>query len=543
MKRTLVAALVLVGLGLLAPAAQAQTGTARGRVLDSQGQPLADAKVLIEFLGGVTRKFEVKSNKKGEFMQVGMQPGQYRFTASKEGYQPSTSETRIGLGDPTPVPDFKLATMAEAKAAGANAPEAEALRGSFQKAVELHSAGKLDEAEAAYKAILEKSPDVVEVYQNLGSIYLAKKDYPAAETSLQKGLELRPDSTRPHDAARPRLPGIGPGRQGDRARREVGGRQPAGREGPVQPRHLPAEREQERGGDRRLRGRDQGRSQRRRGVLPPGSAQDRAGQGPRGDREPREVPEPEPHRRAERRHGAGTAEGPQEVIAERVAAVRERIARAAERARRSPSDVRLVAVSKTQPVEAVREAFAAGVRDFGENRVQEAEPKIAASADLVAAGARWHLVGHLQSNKARRAGALFELVQSIDSLELAERLARVGEEAGRPLRGLIEVDLAGEATKFGLPEAALAPALQALRGKGGLRLEGLMVLPPLVDDKDAVRPYFRRLRELRDRALGEGLLAAGELSMGMSHDFETAIEEGATLVRVGTAIFGERRAV
>ena len=230
------------------------------------------------------------------------------------------------------------------------------------------------------------------------------------------------------------------------------------------------------------------------------------------------------------------------MIAERVAAVRERIARAAERAHRSPSDVRLVAISKTQPIEAVREAFAAGVRDFGENRVQEAEPKIAASADLVAAGARWHLVGHLQSNKARRAGALFELVQSIDSLELAERLARVGEEAGRPLRGLIEVDLAGEATKFGLPEAALAPALQALRGRGGLRLEGLMVLPPLFDDKDAVRPYFRRLRELRDRALGEGLLAAGELSMGMSHDFETAIEEGATLVRVGTAIFGERRA-
>jgi PLP dependent protein len=230
------------------------------------------------------------------------------------------------------------------------------------------------------------------------------------------------------------------------------------------------------------------------------------------------------------------------VIAERVAAVRERIARAAERAHRSSSDVRLVAISKTQPVEAVREAFAAGVRDFGENRVQEAEPKIAASADLVAAGARWHLVGHLQSNKARRAGALFELVQSIDSLELAERLARVGEEAGRPLRGLVEVDLAGEASKFGLPEAELAPALQALRGCSGLRLEGLMVLPPLVDDPDAVRPYFRRLRELRDRALDDGLLAAGELSMGMSHDFETAIEEGATLVRVGTAIFGERRA-
>jgi len=229
------------------------------------------------------------------------------------------------------------------------------------------------------------------------------------------------------------------------------------------------------------------------------------------------------------------------VIAERVAAVRERIARAADRARRSPGDVRLVAVSKTQPVEAVREAFAAGVRDFGENRVQEAEPKIAASADLSAAGARWHLVGHLQSNKARRAAGLFELVQSIDSLDLAQRMARVGEETGRPVRGLVEVDLAGESSKFGLPEAELVAALGVLRGQVGLRLEGLMVLPPLHDDLEAVRPYFRRLRELRDRALGEGLLAAGELSMGMSHDFEAAIEEGATLVRVGTAIFGERR--
>jgi pyridoxal phosphate enzyme (YggS family) len=229
------------------------------------------------------------------------------------------------------------------------------------------------------------------------------------------------------------------------------------------------------------------------------------------------------------------------VIAERVAAVRERIARAAERASRPPEWVRLVAVSKTHPVEAVREAFAAGVRDFGENRVQEAEPKIAATSDLAAAGARWHLVGHLQSNKARRAAGLFALVQSIDSVELALRLARAAGEAGRTLGGLVEVDLAGEQSKFGLPEAELLQALAALRGEPGLRLDGLMVLPPLVEDPEAVRPYFRRLRALRDRALGEGLLAAGELSMGMSHDFEAAVEEGATIVRVGTAIFGERQ--
>jgi len=194
MKRTLIAAFLLVGLGLVTPKAQAQTGTARGKVMDAQGQPIADAKVLIEFQGGVTRKFEVKTNKKGEFMQVGMQPGPYRFTASKEGFQTSFTEHRISLGDPTEVPEFKLNTTAQA-AQQAGGAEAQALRSSFQKAVELQSAGKPDEAEAAYKAILVTSPDVPEVYQNLGQLYLTKKDYPAAETMFQKGLELRPDST------------------------------------------------------------------------------------------------------------------------------------------------------------------------------------------------------------------------------------------------------------------------------------------------------------------------------------------------------------
>jgi len=230
------------------------------------------------------------------------------------------------------------------------------------------------------------------------------------------------------------------------------------------------------------------------------------------------------------------------VIADRVAAVRERIARAAERAARSPGEVRLVAISKTHPPEAVRAAFAAGVRDFGENRVQEAEPKIAATADLRESGLRWHLVGHLQSNKARRAAALFEVVQSLDSLDLAFRLARSGAETGRPVGALVQVDLAGEETKFGLPEAELLPALEALRGREGLRIEGLMVLPPYLGDPEKVRPFFRRLRGLAERAAAAGLLVGRELSMGMSHDYEAAVEEGATIVRVGTAIFGERQA-
>lgn len=231
------------------------------------------------------------------------------------------------------------------------------------------------------------------------------------------------------------------------------------------------------------------------------------------------------------------------MIADRVAAVRERIARAAERASRQPGEVTLVAVSKTHPEEAVRAAFAAGVRDFGENRVQEAEPKVAATADLAASGLRWHLVGHLQSNKARKAAALFGVVQSLDSLDLAERLARIGAETRRPVRALVQVDLAGEETKFGLPERELLRVLEALRGKEeGLRVEGLMVLPPYFEAPEPSRPYFRRLRSLRDQAQAAGLLEGHELSMGMSHDFEAAVEEGATIVRVGTAIFGERKA-
>jgi pyridoxal phosphate enzyme (YggS family) len=230
------------------------------------------------------------------------------------------------------------------------------------------------------------------------------------------------------------------------------------------------------------------------------------------------------------------------MIADRVAAVRERIARAAARAGRRPDEIALVAVSKTFPADDVRAAFAAGVREFGENRVQEAEAKIAAAADLRAHGLRWHLVGHLQSNKARKAAALFDRIHSVDDLELGRRLSRIGDELGQVVRVFIEVDLAGEKTKQGLAEAQLLPTLTAWRGLPSLGVDGLMVLPPFEEDAERSRPYFRRLRELRDEALAAGVLQGRGLSMGMSHDFEIAIEEGATLVRVGSAIFGERAA-
>jgi pyridoxal phosphate enzyme (YggS family) len=228
------------------------------------------------------------------------------------------------------------------------------------------------------------------------------------------------------------------------------------------------------------------------------------------------------------------------VIADRVAAVRERIARAAARAGRDPGEITLVAVSKTHPPPAVREAFAAGVRDVGENRVQEAEGKAAALADLRDQRVRWHLVGHLQSNKVKRAAVLFDCVHSVDGAAIGRRLDEAAAAAGRELRALVQVDLAAEETKFGLDESQLFPALESLRGLSAVTLVGLMILPPYEEDPESVRPYFRRLRALRDRAGREGLISGGELSMGMSHDLEVAVEEGATMVRVGTAIFGER---
>jgi PLP dependent protein len=228
-------------------------------------------------------------------------------------------------------------------------------------------------------------------------------------------------------------------------------------------------------------------------------------------------------------------------IHENLLRVRERIAAAAYRAQRSADEITLIGVSKTHPAEAIQEAFAAGLRDFGENRVQEWEAKRSAIADL---SARWHLIGHLQSNKAARAAKLFHAVDSVDDFALAQRLARANGEflSGGKLRVLIEVHLGGEETKSGVAESGLAELAEKISGLPELELAGLMCIPPYLEDIEKVRPFFARLRELRER-LRTGLgLALPVLSMGMSHDFEAAILEGATEVRVGTAIFGARPA-
>ena len=218
-----------------------------------------------------------------------------------------------------------------------------------------------------------------------------------------------------------------------------------------------------------------------------------------------------------------------QTLAERLAAVRARIRAVAERAGRDPAGITLLAVTKVFPASVIQHAYALGLREFGENYVQEFAAKAPAVRDL--ASARFHFIGHLQSNKSSQAAELFDAIQTVDSPKLARRL----EAAGRRLEVMLEVKLSGEASKSGADPAALPELIAAVRECPHLELTGLMTMPPWSDDPEAARSLFRRLRELAER---HGLSG---LSMGMSHDLETAIEEGATCVRVGTALFGPRR--
>ena len=216
-------------------------------------------------------------------------------------------------------------------------------------------------------------------------------------------------------------------------------------------------------------------------------------------------------------------------VRERVAEVRDRIDRAAARAGRDPGSITLVAVTKVFPASAICEAYEAGVRDFGENYVQEFETKVPEVRGLI--GARFHMIGHLQSNKARKAAELFQVIETVDSAKLACRL----DEAGQSLDVMLEVKLSAEQAKSGADPSELPAIIEAIRASKNLRLLGLMTMPPWSDDAEPSRPYFRRLRKLGAQ---HGL---PHLSMGMSHDFEVAIEEGATFIRIGTALFGKRK--
>ncbi len=230
------------------------------------------------------------------------------------------------------------------------------------------------------------------------------------------------------------------------------------------------------------------------------------------------------------------------ALSENIAAIHGKIAAAAQRAGRRPQEISLMAVSKTHPPESIREAHAAGLRVFGENRVQEFAGKAAALADL--AGAEWHMIGHLQTNKAGKVAELFSAVDSVASVKLAEKLDGAARSLGKKLGVLIEINVGGETAKSGVaPDSPeLEEILLAAPRFEGLEFRGLMTVPPFTDDPEDARPYFRNLRELRAAIAARKLPAVGMdmLSMGMSHDFEVAIEEGSTCVRVGTAIFGER---
>lgn len=229
-------------------------------------------------------------------------------------------------------------------------------------------------------------------------------------------------------------------------------------------------------------------------------------------------------------------------IADNIAQVRERIARAAARVGRDPGSVTLMAVSKVVEPERIRQAYAAGVRVFGENRVQEFTEKSAALADLKKA--EWHLIGHLQSNKAKKAAELFSAVDSVDSLRLAEKLNQAAQQTGKKLAVLIEIKVGEEESKSGIPAASpeLEELLRAAARMEHLEIRGLMTIPPFTEDPEGARLYFRALHDLRDTIAARNLpgIQMEMLSMGMSHDFEVAIEEGSTCVRVGTAIFGAR---
>jgi len=229
-------------------------------------------------------------------------------------------------------------------------------------------------------------------------------------------------------------------------------------------------------------------------------------------------------------------------IPDNIARIRDRIATAAVRAGRDPAGITLMAVSKTFPPETIHQAYGTGIRVFGENRVQEFAGK--ANALTTLNEARWHMIGHLQTNKAAKAAELFDAVDSVDSLKLAEKLNDAAQGRSKTLRILLEVNVGGETAKTGLPAASdeLEDLLAAAPRLTSLEIRGLMTIPPFTDDPQAARPYFRKLRELRDNIAARGLPAVRleTLSMGMSHDFEVAIEEGSTCVRVGTGIFGER---
>ncbi len=438
----------------------------------------------------------------------------------------STSASRRYL------PDIKLCRKSAA-AGGGGGGEAEKanaeLRETFTRRTELTAAGKYDEAEAAYKELLAKNPTIPRS-TTTSARPAPEEGLAAAEAAYQKAIELRPDYARGHRRA---LASVyldsGQAEKAIELLTKAATANPQGREGPVQPGRLLPQRRQ---------GDEAAAAFKKAAAVDPANAEVHYHLGTIavGQNKIAEAVAhlekyllDEPDQRPERGDRPGAARGAQAQEGDRRPRGRRPGAhRPGGGARRAPArDVTLVAVSKTQPADAVREAFAAGLRDFGENKVQEAEAKIAALADLRAAGLRWHLVGHLQSNKAPRAATLFDGIHSVDDIAPGQRLERAAEAARKPLPVLVQVDLAGEATKYGLDEAHLFPRWSSCAGSRPCASRGSWCCRPTPTTPRGRGPTSGGCASCATRAAA-GPAAGRELSMGMSHDLEVAVEEGAT---------------
>ncbi len=443
----------------------------------------------------------------------------------------NTSEVTITLSTVPPGTDPKMAELKKA----------------FDEGVAASRANDYDTAIARFEAALAASPACHECYFNIGYAYMQKQDEKQAEASWKKALEIKADHAESLNSLATLYNNQKRFDEAAAISAKAAAAAPAGNADAVYNQgiilwnagKISRGQGQVRGGDRR-------RPEQRRRALPARHGAAQRGQGARSRGLVRAVYE-DGAERAVRRAGQGHADPVEAAgvsdqgatIAARLDAVRGRMAAAAARAGRPAEAVRLVAVSKTYPAAAVAAAVAAGQLDFGENKVQEGLQKIGDATDN---RIRWHVIGHLQSNKARKAAEAFHWIHAVDSVSLLRKLDDGAVAAGRRPKALVQVDLAGEATKFGAAPAAVAEIFAAAAECAAVELVGLMTLPPAVADPNDARPWFRKLVAVRDALAESGVPLARlvELSMGMSHDFEVAIEEGATIVRIGSAIFGSR---
>ncbi len=562
--RSVVAGALVLAMAAIATPAAAQLASIRGKVVDEAGQPVIGATVTVSFNGDMNLEYTVTTNDKGEWTKAGLQPGHWKLTATKDDLSGSIPDIHAQLGEMTKMPDIvavKVDPNAKVVKSNLSAEEIEKankrqamLKQLFDDANLAFDAGDYDTAITKLQGLTTEMPECAACYAKIGDVFLKKNDQANAETNYLKAVELNADLADVYSA----LATIyNSQKKFDKAAEmsakgnELKGASATGgdpmslyNQGIIfwnQGKMAEAKGQFEKAVQLDPKMAD---AQYYLGMAIYSLASAGTGKvtdakapleqylGTRSDRPVRRRREGHPGH-----HQVGMT--PDTGVAGALASVRRRIDAAAARAGRTTSSVRLVAVSKTVPAERVREAAGAGQRAFGENRVQEALEKMAGLGDV---DLEWHLIGHLQSNKARKAAVAFQWIHSIDSVELLQKVDAAAADAGSRPRVLVQADLAQERSKHGADEARIGDVVRAAIEARAVILSGLMTVPPFPDDPEDSRPWFRRLRELRDGLVADGVPPdrLAELSMGMTHDFEIAIDEGATIVRVGTAIFGKR---